>query len=229
VVDTREAVKPTGRQGKERIDVSLVGGAEMKESPGEGLVTLQGDAPIWERVFTVNPLVLVGTREERGYDLAPKHMAAPMGWDNYFGFVCTPRHRTYANVRREGAFTVTYPRPTQVLLASLAASPREDGSRKPLLDALPSFPATEVDGIFLRDGYLFLECALDRIVDDFGENSLIAGRIVATHVHRDYLRASEQDDADLIHVSPLLAYLSPGRYARIHHSNSFPYPANFMW
>lgn len=202
----------------------------MKESPGGGLVTLQRDAPIWERVFTVNPLVLVGTREAGdGYDLAPKHMAAPMGWDNYFGFVCTPRHRTYANVRREEAFTVTYPRPTQVLLASLAAAPREDDSRKPLLDALPSFPATEVDGIFLQDGYLFLECALDRIVDDFGENSLIAGRIVAAHVQRDYLRASEQDDADLIHASPLLAYLSPGRYASINRSNSFPYPANFMW
>ena len=57
-------------------------------------------------------------------------MALPLGWQDYFGFVCTPRHRTYHNARRERSFTVTYLRPTQVLLASLAASPREDADRK---------------------------------------------------------------------------------------------------
>jgi len=71
------------------------------------VVSLDVTAPIWERFFTVAPLVVVGTREEDGsYDLAPKHMATPMGWQNYIGFVCTPRHRTYHNVRRERAFTV---------------------------------------------------------------------------------------------------------------------------
>jgi hypothetical protein len=29
-----------------------------------------------------------------------------------------------------------------------------------------------VDGVFVEDAYLFLECALDRIADDFGDNSL---------------------------------------------------------
>ena len=58
------------------------------------------------------------------------------------------------------------------MLASLAASPREGDGSKPCLDALPTFPASEVDGVFIEEGYLFLECVLDRIVDDFGENSL---------------------------------------------------------
>ena len=201
----------------------------MREHARGNLVTLSGDLPIWERVYTVNPLVLVGTRErDGGYDLAPKHMAFPMGWENYFGFVCTPRHGTYHNARREGVFTVSYPRPTQVVLASLAASPREGDGTKPAVHALPTFPASEVEGIFVEDAYLFLECMLDRIVDDFGENSLIAGRIVAAHVREDYLRASDRDDNDLIHESPLLAYLSPGRYARVGESNSFPFPADFM-
>lgn len=200
----------------------------MKDSIHEGVVTLRQDSAVWDRAFTVNSLVLIGTREDDGYDLAPKHMALPLGWENYFGFVCTPRHSTYRNARREGAFTVTYPQPTQVLLASFAASPREDGDRKPLLDALPTFPASEVDGVFLEAGYLFLECVLDRIVDDFGENSLIAGRIVAAHVHRDYLRTSERDDNDLVYESRLLAYLSPGRYTSIGESNSFPYPSGFL-
>ena len=201
----------------------------MGEHVPENLVTLREDSPFWDRVFTVSPLVLVGTRGRNGeYDLAPKHMAFPMSWENYFGFVCTPRHATYHNARREGAFTVSYPRPSQVVLASLAASPREGDGTKPALYALPTFPASEVDGIFIEDAYLFLECVLERIVDDFGENSLIAGSVVAAHVREDYLRASDRDDNDLIHESPLLAYLSPGRYARVENSNSFPFPANFM-
>jgi flavin reductase (DIM6/NTAB) family NADH-FMN oxidoreductase RutF len=201
----------------------------MREHVRSGLVTLPEAPPFWERVFTVNPLVVVGTKEEDGgYDLAPKHMAIPMGWENYFGFVCTPRHRTYHNARREGVFTVSYPRPTQVVLASLAAAPRESDGSKLAAHALPTFPATEVDGLFIEDAYLFLECALDRIADDFGENSLIVGRILAAHVREDYLRASERDDQDLIHGSPLVAYLSPGRYAPVGESYSFPFPAGFM-
>jgi flavin reductase (DIM6/NTAB) family NADH-FMN oxidoreductase RutF len=201
----------------------------MRERARNSLVTLPLDAPIWERTFTVNPLVLIGSKEGNGnYNLAPKHMAMPMGWENYFGFVCTPRHRTYHNARREGVFTVSYPRPTQVVLASLAAAPRESDGSKLAAHALPTFPATEVDGLFIEDAYLFLECALDRIADDFGENSLIVGRILAAHVREDYLRASERDDQDLIHGSPLVAYLSPGRYAPVGESYSFPFPAGFM-
>lgn len=200
----------------------------MSEIGNDELFTLRADLPIWERVFTVNPLVLVGTKErDGGYDIAPKHMAFPLGWDNYFGFVCTPRHSTYDNVRRNSVFTVTYPRPTQVVLTSLAATPREDSGRKPSLDVLPTFPASEVDGVFVRDGYLFLECALDRVVDDFGDNSLIAGRVVAAHARPDYLRDSDKDDQDLIHEFPLLAYLSPGRYSPVGESYSFPFPTGF--
>lgn len=33
---------------------------------------------LWSRVFSVAPLVVVGTREAEGsYDLAPKHLALP--------------------------------------------------------------------------------------------------------------------------------------------------------
>jgi hypothetical protein len=112
--------------------------------------------------------------------------------------------------------------------ARLAAAPRESDGSKLAAHALPTFPATEVDGLFIEDAYLFLECALDRIADDFGENSLIVGRILAAHVREDYLRASERDDQDLIHGSPLVAYLSPGRYAPVGESYSFPFPAGFM-
>lgn len=201
----------------------------MEKSDARPLVTLNPDASLWERVFVVAPLVVIGTEEaDGGYDLAPKHMAVPMGWGPYFGFVCTPRHATYRNAKREGAFTVTYVRPSQVVLAALAAAPRADGpGAKPSLRALPTVPASVVRGQFLDDGYLFLECELERVVDGFGTNSLIAGRIVAARAHPDALRVSDSDEAERLAHAPLLAYLHPGRYAEVAETHAFPFPAGF--
>lgn len=190
------------------------------------LVELDVGEPIWDRFFWVAPLVLVGTMEPDGsHDLAPKHMVTPMGWKNYFGFVCTPRHGTYHNVKRDGVFTVTYPRPSQLVLTSLAASPRCGDTSKPALSVLPVFPASRIDGVLVEGGYLFLECKLDRIVDGFGVNSLIVGKIVAARVDESSERLSDQDDQALVHDSPLLAYLHPGRFTTIEQSFSFPFPA----
>ena len=94
----------------------MTGSPSSAPSPSANLVELEVERPIWDQFFTVAPLVLVGTREADGRDdLAPKHMVTPMGWQNYFGFVCTPRHGTYQNIARDGVFAVTYPRPTQWL------------------------------------------------------------------------------------------------------------------
>jgi len=189
------------------------------------LIELDTSQPIWDRFFWVAPLVLVGTREADGtHDLAPKHMAMPIGWDNYFGFVCTPRHHTYSNIRRDGVFTVTYPRPDQLVMTSLAASPRDEDNGKLALSVLPVFPASSVDGVLVEGGYMYLECELERIIDDFGVNSLIIGRIVAARVAEDCERIYEGDDQALIHNAPLLAYLHPGRFASIESSLTFPFP-----
>jgi flavin reductase (DIM6/NTAB) family NADH-FMN oxidoreductase RutF len=151
----------------------------------------------------------------------------PLSWRAHFGFVCTPRHRTYQNVRRTGEFTVTYVRPSQLILASLTASPRCDDDSKPIVDALPTFPARSVAGAFLRDGYAFLECRATRTYDDFGDNSLIAGEIVAARVAEDSLKQSDKDDQDLVAAAPLLAYLYPDRFAEISNTNKLPFPAGF--
>jgi flavin reductase (DIM6/NTAB) family NADH-FMN oxidoreductase RutF len=197
------------------------------ESKNKGVITLDPTEPVWEQVFMVSPLVLIGTREEGGgFDLAPKHMVMPLSWQNHLGFVCSPRHRTYQNINREKVFTASYLRPAQILEASLAAAPRcgEDDA-KPSLAAISQMPAEVVDGVFVENGYLYLECELDRIVDDLGVNSLIISRIVAAHVDEDSLRRDDRDDQDLIHDSPLLAYLHPGRFAAIEVTRSFPFPA----
>jgi flavin reductase (DIM6/NTAB) family NADH-FMN oxidoreductase RutF len=200
----------------------------MTDTESARLMELDTSKPIWESFFTVFPLVIVGTREADGSDdLAPKHLAIPMSWQNHFGFVCTPRHNTYQNIQRDKQFAVTYMRPSQTVLASLAASPRCDDGSKPITDAMPTFAAESVNAAFVQDGYLFLECELEQVVDNLGDNSLIIGRIVSARVAEDALRTSDRDDEDLVFTSPLLAYLYPGRFAEIKNSNKLPFPAGF--
>jgi flavin reductase (DIM6/NTAB) family NADH-FMN oxidoreductase RutF len=189
------------------------------------VVKLDTTVPVWDQFFTVAPLVLIGSRDEDGsLDLAPKNMVTPMGWQNYFGFVCTPRHKTCSNINRSGEFTVSYPKPSQVLTASLAASPRARGGAKPILEYFQTFPAREIDGDFVEDGYLYFECRHFKTVGGFGENCLITGEIIAAYGDDDFLRHAEADDQETIHGSPLLAYLAPGRFATIDRSNAFPFP-----
>jgi flavin reductase (DIM6/NTAB) family NADH-FMN oxidoreductase RutF len=192
------------------------------------LVKLNLDKPIWDRFFWVSPLSVIGTLEEDGTpNLAPKHMALPMGWQNFFGFVCTPRHSTYRNVERDGVFTVSMPRPDQVVLASLCAAPRCEDRAKPVLSALQTRPAVRVAGVHLAQSYLFFECELERVVDGFGENSLVVGRIVEAAVARDSLRTLERDPQDMIRDAPLLAYVQPWRFAAVSQTYSFPLPDGF--
>ena len=51
-----------------------------------GFVSLSLDAPVWEKFPTVAPLVLVSTKDPDGQvDIAPKHLAMPVSWQNWFG------------------------------------------------------------------------------------------------------------------------------------------------
>lgn len=184
-------------------------------------------AGLWERVFTVAPLVIVGSKDTDGtYDLAPKHMAMPLGWGDRYGFVCTPRHRTYRNIEQHEVFTVSYPHSFQVVQASLAASRREPDGTKPALAALPTFYAREVDGVLVHGCYLFLECELDRFVD-VEDASLVIGRIVAASAIEGAIRDPDRDDAELLHRLAPLTFLSPSRFAVVDDSRSFPFPAAF--
>lgn len=201
--------------------------AEGNMAEETGFVDLTLDTPIWERFFTVAPLVVVGTKEGDGFDLAPKHMAAPLGWQNYFGFVCTPRHATYRNVKTHEAFTVSFPRPSEVVTASLTASPRDEEGRVPALSSLATESARSVEGVYLAESQVVLECELERIVEEFDEFGLVVGRIVDARVREDALRLSDRADEKVLEDAPLLAYLSPGRYAEVASGYTFPLPAGF--
>ena len=194
---------------------------------GLRLEELSTETPIWERFFMPAPLVLVGTREGDGHDIAPKHQAMPFGRENYFGFVCSPAHSTYRNIGVHPEFTASFPRADRIIQATMAAGGRLDDGSKPTLSAVPTFPARAVDGVLVEGCVLYLECLLDRIVDGFGENSLIVGRVVAAAASRDWLRRADADDADLLHRFGPLVYLHPGRFGIVRESYSFPFPVDF--
>jgi len=191
-------------------------------------VELSLDYPIWDRFFSVAPLIVVGTAEEGGYDLAPKHMAMTVGHGLHYAFSCTPRHRTYHNAKRAECFTVSFPRPSQVLMTSLAAAPHiQAESSDESLRGLAVEPARIVEGVVLADAYAWLECRLHRVVDGIGDASIIVGEVVSAEVDEDVLRTSETSDQDLLERAPLLAYLHPGRFTEITESRAFPFPEGF--
>lgn len=213
-----------------RLAGILAGGEEIAMDPGDAnkLVPLSVDHGLWQRIFTVAPLVIVGSKEADGaYDLAPKHMAMPLGFSRYFCFVCSPAHATYHNIRRHGWFTVSYPRLGGVVYSSLAAAPRVEDQSKPILAALPMFRASQVDGMLVEGCYLYLECRLHQLLDNLDDFSLVIGEIVAASAPEAALRKQDLDGADHIYQFPLLAYLHPGRLAEIKQTTAFPLPEGF--
>lgn len=202
----------------------------MIEQHASGMIDITGDRDLWSRCFMVHSLVVIGSKEEDGnYNMAPKHMAMPLGFSSHFGFLGTPRKTTYHNIRREEAFTVSYPRPEQLVISSLTASPREEDDSKPVIEAVPTEEARHIEGRFLKGAYIQLECRLSQIVGKFGEWEMIVGDVVAAYVHKDALRTNgeDMDDDRLIRKAPLLAYLHPNRFSIVKDSYVFPFPKDF--
>lgn len=198
------------------------------DAPEQATKTVPLDpGSVWERTFAVAPLVLVGSKEPSGrYNIAPKHMAMPLGWADRYCFVCTPRHATHANIERERVFTISFPHRFQIVQAALAATRREPDGSKPSLRALPTFRATKVDGVLVHGCYLFLECELERLVS-FGDETLVVGKIVAAAAREEAVRGPDLDDTEILrHLSPL-AYVNPGRFSAVSETLSFPFPAGF--
>ena len=192
-------------------------------------VSLDMENSIWEHFYTVAPLVVVGSKENKGFDLAPKHMVTPIGFSRYFGFVCTPRHATYHNIKEHKKFSVSFVRPDQVLLSSLAAMPRctDPDDPKAIVRHIPSFQSKDDEYIFVEGSYLLLECKLHKIIDGFDDYSMITGTIEEARVHADYLVQSDQSAQEQIYRNPLLVYVAQGRFAEIRETMRYPFPKDF--
>jgi flavin reductase (DIM6/NTAB) family NADH-FMN oxidoreductase RutF len=202
---------------------------EVKD-PFKDFVSLNADQSIWEHFYTVAPLIVVGTREKDGFDLAPKHMATPLGFSDFFGFVCTPRHHTYHNIRKDKRFSVSFLKPDQILLSSLAAIPRSsvNSFSQEVTEHIPTVKNEDGTAIYLKDSYVMLDCDLHRIIDGFDDYSLITGKVKSAMVHKDYKIISDKGQQKHIYDHPLLAYIAQGRFASIKETMSFPYPKDFQ-
>jgi flavin reductase (DIM6/NTAB) family NADH-FMN oxidoreductase RutF len=182
----------------------------------------------WERFYLPFPLVIIGSKEGDHYDLAPKHMAMPLSWEHHYGFVCTPAHATYQNIKIYENFTVSYPRPEQLMSISLSASPRsQEDQHKAVINLLETTPAEVIDGVFIKGSFLMLECKLLEIFDYFGKNSLITGTIVNARADENYLIGADKNNQQQLYEHPLLTYLHPGRCATIKETINFPFPKDF--
>lgn len=193
-------------------------------------ISLNVKASIWEHFHTVAPLVVIGTKEGDGFNLAPKHMATPIGFSDYFGFVCTPRHSTYRNIRKEKKFTVSFVKPDQILLSSIAAIPRcaVDDFPSDITPGIPTVSTEEGENVFMADSYVLLNCDMYKIIDGFDDYSIITGKINTAMVHKDYKIISDKGQQRQIYENPLLAYIAQGRFASIKETMSYPYPKDFQ-
>ena len=199
----------------------------QEKEPFKDFVSLDVKETIWDHFYTVAPLVVIGSKEGEGFDLAPKHMATPLGFSDFFGFVCTPRHKTYHNIKTSGHFSVSFVRPDQILLSSLAAMPRcsVEEFTKDITDHIPTLLSQ--NSIFIRDSYVMLDCSLHKIIDDFDDYSLITGKITRAWVHKAYKIVSDEGHQQQIYENPLLAYIAQGRFAEIRETLSYPFPKDF--
>lgn len=202
---------------------------EVKD-PFKDFISLNVKETIWEHFYTVAPLVVIGSKEDEGFDLAPKHMVTPLGFSDFFGFVCTPRHNTYHNIKKYSRFSVSFVKPDQILLSSLAAMPRcavKDFSKE-ITNEIPTVKGGDGETIFIRDSYVMLDCTLHKIIDGFDDYSLISGRIERAMVHKNYKVLSDEGQQQQIYDHPLLAYIAQGRFAIIKETLSYPYPKDFQ-
>ena len=187
------------------------------------LLSLELEQPIWDRFFTVAALVVIGTRNTDGsYDLFGTHQGYPLEPANLFAFLASPLETAVANALRERAFSVSFPRPQQVVEASIAAAAATDKGPHPLAAEIQTFPAQRIDAPLLSKAQLFLECQVDRVVEDLDDRVLVIGSLVAAHLDPDCRRLSDRDDADLLRRNPLLAFVAPGRVTAIAQTDAFP-------
>ena len=202
----------------------------MKENVLNNFISLNPKESLWEHFYTVAPLIVVGSKNNGDFNLAPKHMATPIGFSNYFGFVCTPRHVTYQNIKKEKKFTVSFVKPSQLVTASLAASPRGENKKnfKEVIKCLSTFSTSKKNNLFITDSYVLFECSLYKVIDGFDDYSIITGKIDTAWVHKEDKIYSDIDEQQHLYNNPLLVYISQGRFANVKETFNFPFPKNFQ-
>lgn len=181
------------------------------------------------RYFTVKPLILVTTLGPRGLpNVAPKTQNMDVGRrEQYFAFVCTPKHHTYQNAKANREFVVNYPGPELIEKVSAAALLAEDIDEIALA-GLTGIPSVVVKPPRIKECYLHLECKLVEI-KDLEDSSIILGKIAARSVNKEvsFERGKSKENIRLLSKRPLLAYVYPDHYTKISVAEEFVFPKNY--
>ena len=200
--------------------------AEVRAAAGAeaGWSSCRSDRGLWSRVFSVAPLVLVGTKERDGTtSLRSTWRCRSAGRASTASSAAPTRDLQERGAHPE--FTVSFPRPEQIVESSFAAGGRFAGGEKPALAAVPAAPARVVDVPVVEGCSLYIECELERIVDGFGaEQPDRRPRRGRRRGAETRCAAPRCDDADLVYRLGLLAYLAPGRFAVVRDSTVVPVP-----
>jgi len=197
----------------------------MKALRKSGKVQLDSHA----RYFTVKPIVLVTTLGPRDIpNVAPKTQCMDVGRDeDYFAFVCTPKHHTYQNAKANGEFVVNYPGPELIHKVS-AASQFAENVDEIALAGLTSIPSLVVKPPRIKECRVHLECMVEE-VKDLDAASIILGKIVARSANKEvsFERGKAEESINLLFNYPLLAYVYPNHYTTIRAATEFTFPKNY--
>ena len=179
--------------------------------------------------FTIKPIILVTTLGGNGLpNVAPKTQCTSVGRrEEFFAFVCTPKHHTYQNVKANKEFVVNYPSPELIEKVS-ASSQFAENVDEVALSGLTSISSLVVKPPRIKECMAHLECKVVE-VKDIDDVSIILGRVVARSADREksFKKGTAEEGIKLLSKHPLLAYVYPDHYTRINTAEKFIFPKNY--
>jgi len=179
--------------------------------------------------FSIKPIILVTTLGSNGLpNVAPKTQCTSIGrHEEYFAFVCTPRHHTYQNAKADGEFVVNYPGPELIERVS-AASQFAENVDEVVLSGLTSIPSLVVKPPRIKECRVHLECEVAD-VKDLDDGSIILGKVVSRSGDREisFKKGTAEENINLLSTHPLLTYVYPNHYASINTAEKFIFPKNY--
>jgi len=182
-----------------------------------------------DQYFTIKPIILVTTLRRSGLpNVAPKTQCMSVGRrEEYFAFVCTPKHHTYQNAKADKEFVVNYPGPNLIEKIS-ATSQIAENIDEVALAGLTSIPSLVVKPPRIKECMVHLECKVMDI-KDLGDGSIILGKVVARSSNPEisFKRVMAEESLNLLSKHPLLAYVYPDHYTRIDTAEKFIFPKNY--
>jgi len=156
-------------------------------------------------------------------NVAPKTQVMPVGRHNYWGFACCKQHHTYTNVVEQGEFVVNMPGLELIGKISDASQEFPEGTDELAAIGLCRFPSLQVRVPSITECGVHIECVRHTVLDAFGGDSLIIGRVVAARVDSELMLAPQHT----MSKKPLLVYVHPNHYTIIRDFAPFAFPPNY--